>query len=103
VIQEIQSFKRVHSTRLHPLICAMTSAEQVAYTEQRAQDGTVSGKFRSMLLDVFRRTWPEDAFFDVPRDAVAAYKARTKQNTALLAGRIDALLNAPARKAAPSG
>jgi len=92
VIQEIQSFRRVHSTRLHPLICALTSAEQVAYTEQRAQ-GALSGKFRSMLLDVFGRTWPEDTFFDVPREAVAAYKSRVRRSTEALAARLDQLLN----------
>jgi hypothetical protein len=37
----------------------------------------LSGKFRSLLIDVFGRTWPESDFFEVPREAVAAYRARS--------------------------
>jgi hypothetical protein len=77
-IQEIQLYRRVLSERVHPLLCAFTSAEQVAYREQR-EDGSAgvpSGKFRSLLIDVFGRTWPEETWFDVNRDAVASYRAR---------------------------
>ena len=61
VIQQIQKHKLVISERLHPLLCALTSAERVAYQEQRESgSGTaVSGKFRTMLIDVFGRTFPE--------------------------------------------
>ena len=35
-IQDIQRYKNVFSTRLHPLLCVLTSAELVAYSEQPA-------------------------------------------------------------------
>ncbi|MGH9720880.1 MAG: hypothetical protein ACRD8O_11760 [Bryobacteraceae bacterium] len=76
--QRIQRYREVVSERVHPLLCAQTSAERVAYREQR-EDGTrtgASGKFRSLLMDVFGRTWPEDVWFEVNRDAVASYRAR---------------------------
>ncbi len=81
-IQHIQRYKRTFSERLHPLLCALTAAEQVAYIEQREMDGkTVSGKFRSMLVDIFGHTYAENVFWKVDRDAVAAYKAKVRANT----------------------
>ena len=93
-IQSIQRHKTVFSTRLHPLLCALTSAEAVAYAEQPAGAGTsiVSGKFRSMLIDIFGRTYPEKTFFAVDRDAVARYKARVHRNVAAVGARIEAIL-----------
>jgi hypothetical protein len=79
-IQNIQRFKSVFSTRLHPLLCAMTSAEQVGYREQREIDNVPSGKFRSMLIDVFGRTYPEEQLWPVDRHKVAAYKYKVEQN-----------------------
>ncbi len=77
-IQDIQNYRNVISERIHPLLCALTSAERVAYTEQREDgSGRNSGKFRSLLMDIFGRTWPESTLFEVPRDAVAAYRARS--------------------------
>jgi len=77
-IQEIQQFRTVVSERLHPLLCALTSAERVAYQEQREDaSGKDSGRFRSLLIDVFGRTFPESGIFEVQRDAVAAYRARS--------------------------
>jgi hypothetical protein len=92
-IQSIQRHKNVYSTRLHPLLCALTSAELVAYAEQREGEvpGT-SGKFRSMLLDIFGRTFPEQQFFPVDRDAVARYKAQVHANVKLVSERIDTVL-----------
>lgn len=59
-IQQIQQFRRVHSARLHPLLCALTSATEVSYAEQpHPQTGQPSGNFRSMLLDVFAATCPQ--------------------------------------------
>jgi hypothetical protein len=71
-IQFIQRYKNVLSSRLHPLLCALTSAETVAYTEQPAGGETsiISGKFRSMLIDIFGRNFPEKTFFPVDRGAV---------------------------------
>jgi len=97
-IQQIQRYKKVFSTRLHPLLCAFTSAETVAYQEQPAGGGTsiVSGKFRSMLIDIFGRTYPEKKYFAVDRDAVARYKKRVHGNVATVGARLDALLRSVA-------
>ncbi len=90
-IQRIQRYKNVFSTRLHPLLCALTSAELAAYAEQPGEGGALSGKFRSMLLDIFGRTYPERKFFVVDRNAVARYKARVDANVALVRARLTAL------------
>jgi len=85
-IQTIQQFREVVSHRVHPLLCALSSAERVAYREQR-EDGSASGasgKFRSMLIDVFGRTFPEETLFEVKRDAVSAYRARVQRSMAFL-------------------
>ena len=93
-IQVIQRHKAVFSTRLQPLLCALTSAELVAYAEQPLPQmpNIVSGKFRSMLIDVFGRSYPERQFFLVDRDAVTRYKARIHRNVAKVGERIDAIL-----------
>jgi len=93
-IQQIQRHSRVYSERLHPLLCALTSASQVAYVEQREMgDRTfASGKFRSMLLDIFGQTFPETLFWKVDRDRVAAYKAKVRANTDAMRRRLDELL-----------
>lgn len=94
VIQDIQRHKKVFSTRLHPLLCALTSAETVAYTEQTAGDtAIVSGKFRSMLIDIFGRTYPEKDFFAVDRDAVSRYRLRVHGNVAKVGSRLQAMLS----------
>ncbi len=80
-IQVIQPHRRVFSRRLHQLLCALTSAEFVGFHEQReAGSGEWSGKFRSMLLDVFGMDYPEDQMFPVNRDCVVAYKERVRKN-----------------------
>ncbi len=76
-IQRIQQHKKVLSSRVHPLLCALTSADQVAYTEQK-HDGLDSGKFSSMLVDIFGKSAPEKLFFDVDRQAVTQYKERVR-------------------------
>jgi hypothetical protein len=93
-IQHIQKHKTVFSTRLHPLLCALTSAEAVAYAEQPAGGGTsiVSGKYRSMFIDIFGRNYPEKTFFAVDRNAVARYKARVHHNVAAVGAQIEAVL-----------
>src|SRR6185295_5706536 len=82
-IQHIQRHKRVFSERLHPLLCALASAEEVAYVEQRetADRSLASGKFRSMLIDVFGQVLPESVAWRVDRDRVASYKANVRCNT----------------------
>src|SRR5664279_2180766 len=93
-IQLIQRHRQVYSARLHPLLCALTSAELVAYADQPSAQmpDVASGKFRSMLIDIFGRTFPEKKFFMVDRDAVARYKARVHRNVAKVGERIDAIL-----------
>ena len=85
-IAAIQRHKAVFSTRPHPLLCALTAADMAAYAEQPSQHapGIVSGTFRSMLIDIFGRSFPERDFFLVDRDAVARYKARVHRNVARL-------------------
>jgi hypothetical protein len=101
-IQVIQCHKNVFSSRLTPLLCALTSAELVAYAEQSSEQmpGIVSGEFRSMLIDIFGRSYPEKQFFMVDRDAVRRYKARVHRNVARVAERIDAILRNAAVAAA---
>jgi hypothetical protein len=93
-IQVIQKHKAVYSTRLHPLLCALTSAEMAAYAEQPSAQmpGITSGSFRSTLIDIFGRSYPEQEFFLVDRDAVRRYKARVHRNVAMVAERIDNIL-----------
>ncbi len=93
-IQAIQRHKQVYSARLHPLLCALTSAHLAAYSEEasRHMPGIVSDKFRSMLVDIFGRSYPEREFFMVDRDAVTRYKARVHRNVARVGERIEAML-----------
>jgi hypothetical protein len=93
-IQHIQRHARVFSERLHPLLCALTSAAEVAYVEQResADKSLASGKFRSMLIDVFGHTYPENIMWKVDRARVAAYKAKVRRNTDALRARVASLL-----------
>jgi len=93
-VQVIQCHKSVYSTRLHPLLCALTAAELVAYSEQPMElmPAVGSGEFRSMLIDIFGRSYPEKQFFMVDRDAVRRYKARVHRNVAKVGERIDYLL-----------
>ncbi len=84
-IQRIQAYRRVDSARLHPLLCALTSAEEVAYREQYEDPfGSASGKFEAMLLDVFGASHPPGEFFKVNRQAVAAYKVKVADNIEVL-------------------
>ncbi len=93
-IQVIQCHKNVYSSRLYPLLCALTAAETAAYAEQPSGQvpGIVSGEFRSMLIDIFGRSYPEKEFFMVDRDAVRRYKAFVHRNVVKIGERIDSLL-----------
>jgi hypothetical protein len=95
LIQHIQSYQQVHSTRLHPLLCALTSAQSVSYCEQHesSQTHAASGKFRSMLMDVFGRHYPENTPFAIDRDAVLAYRHRVQQSCAGLQQHLQDLLS----------
>ena len=93
VIQSIQASRRVLSTRLHPLLCALTSSQEVAYREQREQDGDrISGKFGDLLTDIFGRSFPEDRFFPVDREPVVAYKYKAHRAKDELRQKIASLL-----------
>ncbi len=93
-IQHIQRHKRIFSERLHPLLCALTSAEEVAYIEQRESGdrNLASGKFRSMLIDIFGQTFPESVTWKVDRNRVAAYKAKVRRNADAMRVRFGELL-----------
>jgi hypothetical protein len=92
-IQTIQRHKQVYSTEPAALLCALTSAELAAYAEIPAQQPDLAaGQFRSMLIDVFGRAYPEKKFFLVDRYAVARYKARVHSNVSKVGGCIGAIL-----------
>ena len=92
-IQQIQTHKKVFSTRLHPLLCALTSAKEVAYTEQPNSFNEPSGKFKSMLLDIFKKTYKEKIYFEVDHNAVLEYKIMVRENIRNLELIIGKLLN----------
>jgi hypothetical protein len=94
MIQSIQTYRAVSSARLHTLLCALTSADETSYQEQRIGDdpGPTSGKFRSMLYDVFGRTFEEDQLFRVDREAVIRYKSKVQANLAELRAELFSLL-----------
>lgn len=84
-IQHIQRYRTVFSPSLHPLLCALTSAEVMGYVEQRGFAGEeVSGKFRSMLIDIFDRTYPENLMCGFDRDKVQLYKEKVSRGVAAL-------------------
>ena len=94
-IQKIQRYRSVVSTRLHPLLCAFTSADVVSYVEQRegGNDNAIqSGKFKSLLLDVFGEVYPEGAPWKVNRTKVMQYKQKVRSNTDLMRKHIQELL-----------
>jgi hypothetical protein len=93
VIQQIQSYRRVSTARIHPMLCALTSAEEVSYQEQQEDPNQASsGKFRSQLYDIFGRTFEENKFFTVDRDAVIRYKCKVEANIAEMRAEIFRLL-----------
>jgi hypothetical protein len=92
-IRAIQQHKQVYSTVPTALLCALTSAELAAYAEMPArQPDLAAGQFRSMLIDIFGRSYPEQKFFMVDRDAVIRYKARVHRNVAKVGARIGSIL-----------
>jgi hypothetical protein len=93
-IATVQRHKAVFASRPHALLCALTAAEMAAYADEPAPEapGIASGQFRSMLIDIFGRSFPERDFFLVDRDAVARYKALVHRNVTSLRERIDATL-----------
>jgi hypothetical protein len=91
-IENIQKYSHVHSCRLHPLLCALTSADTFSYEEQREfADSAVSGKFHSMFLDIFGQTYPEHETIAFERNAVIRYKQFVRGNIELLSSAIERL------------
>lgn len=102
IIQLIQKHRVVISPRLHPLLCALTSAEQVAYAEQRDYGGEmVSGKFASMFRDIFGRSYPENCLIDVNREAVLKYKTEVHERLDRLRDHLRTLLGPPSGGSKP--
>jgi len=93
-IQRIQAYAAVDSARLHPLLCALTSAREVLYREQRDLPNSEepSGKFASLLRDVFGREYEEGKAFRVDRAAVIDYKRTVERNIDSLRDQLRALL-----------
>lgn len=101
-IQHIQRYTTVFSERIHPLLCALTSAEKVGYREQREEgEGMVSGKFRALLLDVFGRTFPEETLFDIDRSQVLRYKSAVDSNVSRMQKNIYRLLDVAEEDSTP--
>ena len=84
-IQEIQKFRRISSARLHPVLCALASADEVSFQEQ-AEMGSqcVSGKFRSMFLDIFGKSPEPGEWFRIERCIVQSYKSSVYTKTELM-------------------
>ena len=64
-------------------MCALTSAKVVGYIEQRemADKNIISGKFKSMLLDIFSKYYPEHETWEVDKSKVVSYKRKVRENT----------------------
>ena len=88
-ITAIQRHSAVFARAPAPFLCALNSADTIAY----ADDPSVpSGEFRSLLIDIFGRSFPDNDFFQVDREAVLRYRSRVHRNIGLMRARIDALL-----------
>lgn len=96
-IAAIQRHNAVFARATAPLLCALNSADTVAYGDE---PGVPSGEFRSLLIDIFGRSFPDSDFFQVDRDAVLRYRARVHRNVALMRARVDALLRGKGAAAA---
>jgi hypothetical protein len=75
IIRRIRRYQFVRSARLHPLVVALHSAEWISYAEQHEYGNGGSGKFRSLLLDVFGTTAEEGTWMRVDREQVIRYHA----------------------------
>jgi hypothetical protein len=98
----IQRHAGIFTTHPAAFLCALTAAETAAWCEtpDSRLPGLPSGEFRSLLIDVFGRSFPEKDFFLVDRDAVMRYKARVRANVAAMRETIAGLIEAKARAAA---
>lgn len=99
-IAYLQSYRRVHSRLMHPLLCAMCSAETVSYSEQPIdfRQGDIvrpilTGKFARVLRDIVGKAPPPETPFTVDRGAVISYKARVRANIEAMRARLATLLD----------
>lgn len=91
-IREIQLYRNIYSERLHPLLCALCSAEKVAYREQYEFLNSESGKFKAMLFDIFGREFPQKQFFKVDREKVWNYKNYVQKSTNKIVEKLSELI-----------
>lgn len=80
-IREIQLYRRVYSERLHTLLCALCSSEEVAYREQHDYLNADSGKFNALLTDIFNKKYPPNSYFKVEKNKVWKYKKNVLEYT----------------------
>ncbi len=94
MIQKIQSYREVESGRLHPFLCALTSAERVTFQEQTSAEEShqESGKFRSLLYDIFGQAFEAGQAFRVDHAAVRRYKDKVDTNIQDLRAELHRLL-----------
>jgi hypothetical protein len=94
IIQTIQQYESVYTPRVHFMLCALTSANRIAYTEQRDFGyNEISGKFNSLLFDVFGQEFPENEFFDIDKKKVIDYKVKVRKNVQELKLKIEQIVN----------
>ena len=91
-IREIQLYRNVYSERIHPLLCALCSAEKVAYREQHEFLNSESGKFKAMLFDIFGREFPQKQFFKVDKKKVWNYKNYVQKSTDRIVEKVSELI-----------
>jgi hypothetical protein len=86
-IPTIRRHRSVVATDRAALICALTCADMAAWRDDGLPPGA-SAEFRSLLLDIFGRSYPVDEFFLIDREPVQRYRAKVHTNIAALRGRI---------------
>jgi hypothetical protein len=86
-IATIRRHRNVFATDRAALLCALTGADVAAW---RAETGG-SAEFRSLLLDIFGRSFSEGEHFLIDREPVQRYRAKVHANIATLRARIAAL------------
>jgi hypothetical protein len=97
-IATIRRHRSVTTTDRAALLCALTSADMAAWRDENLPAGPA--EFRSLLLDIFGRSYPAGEFFLIDRDAVQRYRARVHANIAALRERIAAACAVTAASAA---
>ncbi len=79
------------------LLCALTTADMAAWGDVEIGG---AAEFRSMLLDVFGRSYPAGEHFLIDRDPVQRYRAKVHANIAALRARVAAICAQQAAAAA---